>query len=157
MRPGYVVALALLLALIFLGMAAKAASERGLLQSWEQGRAVIRSAEFPQDRVRAINSMHQLFTPEVAYDYEVAGRTFRGHRVQLVEGKVSRETMEEMRDKYRVGATVPVFYDPKDVGSSTLDRELPLEQLVTPALLGLCSLAVVVGLVLLGIKRARGR
>jgi hypothetical protein len=66
----------------------------------------------------------QSYQPKVAYLYAVGGRQYRGARINF---KVLNFTFENRAKKsiknYKVGAAVPVFYDPADPQVSVLDRD----------------------------------
>jgi TPR repeat protein len=80
----------------------------------------------------------QTTTSSITYSYEVASESFQGGRVTYSGGEKARETVQ----KYRPGAIVQVFYDPKKSKSSVL----------VPGSSGTKPLLVVeIGVILLGI------
>lgn len=74
----------------------------------------------------AYNNTHTEIShePRVEYEYHVAGKTYRGHKVDLGE-KTSSYDLEKILDRYPVGAAVTVYYDAADPTRAVLDREFP--------------------------------
>lgn len=61
--------------------------------------------------------------PRVEYEYTVAGKTYRGRRIDLGE-KTSSYELEAILDRYPVGTAVTVYYDPADPNTAVLDRDM---------------------------------
>lgn len=59
--------------------------------------------------------------PDVEYEFSVGGRTYRGARVRL-DGENMEEDAHSVAARYPVGASVPVFYDPKDPSNCMLEH-----------------------------------
>ncbi|MFO0945542.1 MAG: DUF3592 domain-containing protein [Planctomycetota bacterium] len=70
--------------------------------------------------------------PLVEYEFMVDGRKFRGNRVTIGE-KTSEFELEEILDRYPVGAIVTVYYDPKNPQKAVLERTLPMGTLAVGA------------------------
>jgi hypothetical protein len=66
----------------------------------------------------------QVSAPRVEYEFNVGFHRFRGRRVSLGEIMAPGQAAEVLK-RYRVGTSVPVFYDPKDATHSVLERDLP--------------------------------
>ncbi|SFI04377.1 DUF3592 domain-containing protein [Planctomicrobium piriforme] len=62
--------------------------------------------------------------PFVEYEYLVEGRKQRCQRVTIAEF-TGPEELEAILERYPVGKTVSVFYDPKNPSRALLERELP--------------------------------
>jgi hypothetical protein len=62
-------------------------------------------------------------TPSVAYDFSVGSQLFHGNRISL--GFAPADNVSETLNRYPVGATVPVFYDPANPEESVLERKPP--------------------------------
>ena len=63
-----------------------------------------------------------VFYPEIKYRYEVAGRACEGTRIMISEGIDSADPAiaKALAEKYAVGTSVPVFYNPYDVTVAVL-------------------------------------
>ncbi len=61
--------------------------------------------------------------PHVEYEFTAGGRVIKGTRIGV--GEVP-DNIEATLDHYRVGATVPVYYDPGNPENALLEREAPL-------------------------------
>jgi hypothetical protein len=61
---------------------------------------------------------------DIEYEFRLGDRVFRGTRVGL--GEIAAAGLEATLNHYHVGASVPVYYDPKNPGNALLEREPPL-------------------------------
>src|SRR5262245_13927308 len=61
--------------------------------------------------------------PHVEYEYKVGDRTYRCSRITIGERTTNSE-LEEILDRYPVGAQVTVYYDPANPNKALLEREL---------------------------------
>jgi hypothetical protein len=61
--------------------------------------------------------------PRVEYEYTVAGKKYRGRRIDLGE-KTSSYELESILDRYPLGMAVTVYYDPADPNTAVLDRDM---------------------------------
>jgi len=61
---------------------------------------------------------------DIEYEFTLGDRIIRGTRFGI--GETAGASLEEMLDHYRVGATVPVYYDPKNPENAVLERDPPL-------------------------------
>lgn len=53
------------------------------------------------------------YVPEIAYRYEIDGRAYTGRKITLADtGYPKVRGAREVIDRYPVGASVPVYYDP---------------------------------------------
>src|SRR5207248_5092981 len=59
---------------------------------------------------------------DIEYEFSLGDRTVRGTQIGL--GEMS--DTEEALNRYPVGATVPVYYDPKDPQQALLERDPPI-------------------------------
>jgi hypothetical protein len=62
--------------------------------------------------------------PLVEYEYQVGNRTYRGRRITIGE-KTSGYELEAILERYPVGTSVTVYYDPADPQTAVLERDLP--------------------------------
>jgi hypothetical protein len=60
------------------------------------------------------------FRPSVSYSYTVQGSGYTGNQIRAVSSYSSRSRAEAELARYRVGSTVPVYYDPAKPASSLL-------------------------------------
>jgi hypothetical protein len=61
---------------------------------------------------------------DVEYEFTLGDRVIRGTRIGI--GEIAGAKLEAMLNHYSVGATVPVYYDPKNPDNAVLEREPPL-------------------------------
>jgi hypothetical protein len=90
---------------------------------WKEGRARITRAKVQVDhshfdKTRAINKA------AVAYEFTVDGKTIQGDRISI--GLAPAERVDETLKRYRVGAEVPVYYDPENPRDCVLERDPPV-------------------------------
>jgi uncharacterized integral membrane protein len=62
--------------------------------------------------------------PAVEYEFSVGGRTVRGSRIAIGEDSGGANT-EATLQRYPVGATVSVYYDPANPRNCVLERDIP--------------------------------
>jgi hypothetical protein len=62
--------------------------------------------------------------PAVEYEFAAQGRNWRGKRISIGDDSGGANTETTLKH-YPVGATVAVYYDPKDPGNCVLERDLP--------------------------------
>ncbi len=119
-----------LLGLLLLAMAAvvaisiasarKVISEGDAIRSWPQARGIIVESEVVASGGR--------YWPKVAYTFRVGGKTYRGTRIRIdperygyLRGSRSADWPRQQLAKYKVGAEVPVFYEPEQPAVSVLE------------------------------------
>ena len=61
---------------------------------------------------------------DVEYEFTLGDRVFRGTRIGI--GEVAGGRLEATLNHYSVGATVPVYYDPKNPENALLERDPPV-------------------------------
>jgi hypothetical protein len=61
---------------------------------------------------------------DIAYEFAVAGKTFRGSRIDLGVDSGNHDVAERLR-RYPPGAIVTVFYDSRDPAQCILERDDP--------------------------------
>ena len=61
---------------------------------------------------------------DVEYEYTLGDRVFRSTRIGI--GDIAGGRLEQTLNHYSVGATVPVYYDPKNPESALLERDPPV-------------------------------
>ena len=71
---------------------------------------------------RMTTHLGTVFSPEIKYQYEVAGRACAGTRITISDGIDSEDPAiaKALAAKYAVGTSVPVFYNPHDVTLAVL-------------------------------------
>lgn len=63
-----------------------------------------------------------MYSPSVRYKYTVDSKEFYGTKVQSVHSSTSsKNSVKKTLDKYAVGNTADVYYDPETPGSSVLE------------------------------------
>jgi hypothetical protein len=62
--------------------------------------------------------------PAVEYEFTANGRAWRGNRISIGEDSGGANS-EATLARFKVGTTVPVFYDPKDPSHCVLVRDIP--------------------------------
>jgi len=66
------------------------------------------------------------YTVDIAYEYSVGERTYLGSRISAFAASSSNKTVwERLADRYPVGSTVEVHYDPAQPECSVLDPTSP--------------------------------
>lgn len=90
---------------------------------WKEGRARITRAKVQVDhshfdKTRALNKA------AVAYEFTVDGKTIQGDRISI--GLAPAERVDQTLKRYRVGAEVPVYYDPENPRDCVLERDPPV-------------------------------
>jgi hypothetical protein len=61
--------------------------------------------------------------PDVEYEFTLGDRVIKGTRISVGDAS---DSAEATLDHYRVGATVPVYYDPKNPENALLERDPPV-------------------------------
>ena len=87
---------------------------------------------------------------DIAYEFAVAGKTFRGSRIDLGVDFRNVDVAQRLR-RYPPGAVVTVFYDPRDPAQCILERDDPKN--LHAAWLGVAVLAGLIVAGVLGIDR----
>lgn len=65
------------------------------------------------------------YTPEVMYQYNVAGAVFQAKRIAFgAAGSGKRQTAEQVAARYQPGQTVTVYYNPQNPGDAVLERQV---------------------------------
>jgi len=103
--------LALGIALLWLGLRLRKWAQRTL--SWPQA-----SGKIVESRVEMQGVADDSTVARIVYSYEVNGTPFKGSRL----GGTGMQTPHMLVEKYPVGATVQVFFDPADPASAVLER-----------------------------------
>jgi hypothetical protein len=93
--------------------------------SWPSTRArILKSAPRAVHRRRTGEVTQVTNIPDIEYEFSLGDRTVRGTQIGL--GQMSEASTEETLNRYPVGATVPVYYDPKDPQQAVLQRDPPV-------------------------------
>lgn len=89
------------------------------VQAWPSVPGKVLSASIE----KSPGSKSTLYSARIVYDYEVAGRRHRGHRVYLDAVSTSDfSDAQAMMNAFPVGQTVLVYYDPAEASESVLRR-----------------------------------
>ena len=66
------------------------------------------------------------YFPKVQYEYSVMGKTYTGGRIAFgaSKGFSSRAAAEKVLERYPVGETVTVYYNPNNPADAVLEREM---------------------------------
>lgn len=90
------------------------------------------AANWPSTRARitksALRAEHRRGSgvknlPDIEYEFSLGDRVIKGTRVGVADNTAN---VQEVLDHYKVGATVPVYYDPRDPENALLERNPPL-------------------------------
>jgi hypothetical protein len=147
--PGDVVMLLIIAAIPILiaGLILRKAAQLRDAASWPSTRARIVKSQPRVVRQRHAGEVAQVTNvPDIEYEFSLGDRIVRGTRIGI--GEIAGASTEETLDRYPVGATVPVYYDPKNPQQAVLQRDPPFPvvrlYLVAAAVLiaGFAALAV---------------
>ena len=85
-------------------------------------RSAVRDKRYRAGRYTAVKAV-----PEVAYRYDVEGRSYEGNRIRfgIVEFNLP-SSARKLTDRYHEGAVVPVLYDPRYPGRSVIEPRVHL-------------------------------
>jgi len=125
--------------------------------SWQQVPATVQDVEF----VEQSDSDGTTYSVKATYQYAVGGKTYTGHRVDIMGGSSSsygmhRRRYEELDEARRSGKPVTAWVDPNDAGRSLLYREAdPWMYAMMP--FGFVFAAAGTGVIALGFVMARRR
>jgi hypothetical protein len=102
-----------------------------------KGIQVHHAAAWPSTRGRIVKSTlraqhhrHQADVTQVSnvadveYEFILGNRVFRGTRISI--GEIAGARLEETLNHYSLGASVPVYYDPKNPENALLERDPPM-------------------------------
>ena len=64
---------------------------------------------------------HRSGSADIRFRYTLNGQSYDGHNILAGGGEYYPDKQKEKVRQYRIGMTVPVFYDPKDPRSSCLE------------------------------------
>lgn len=81
--------------------------------------------------------------PDVEYVFSVGGTEFRGKRISIGEIPPGSPEVEAVLERYQVGRTGPVFYNPDDPNEAVLERDPPIS---VRAMYGVAAGVMFVGL-----------
>ena len=91
--------------------------------SWPSTRArIVKSQTRAVHRRQSGEATHLVTVPDIEYEFRLGDRVVRGTRIGIGE----RADTEAVLNHYPVGATVPVYYNPKDPADALLERDPPL-------------------------------
>lgn len=88
--------------------------------------------------------------PRLRYAYEVAGRSFESGRIRFGDVRESLKGARKILERYAVGSTVQVRYDPANPANATLETKAGSVGLMLFALAVLGGLLVFMSVVFLG-------
>jgi Protein of unknown function (DUF3592) len=80
--------------------------------------------------------------PDVEYVFSVGGTEFRGKRISIGEIPAGSPQVAAALERYQVGRTGPVFYNPDDPNEAVLERDPPIS---TGAMYGIAAGVMLVG------------
>jgi hypothetical protein len=89
---------------------------------WSRTLGKVTRSEVRDKRYRAGKYTVVKAVPEIAFSYDVEGCTYEGTRVRfgIVEFNLPRSA-RKLTDRYRVGAVVPILYDPRSPSRSVIE------------------------------------
>jgi hypothetical protein len=92
--------------------------------TWPSTQARITKSELRPDHHRHSGEVTEVKNvPHIEYEFTLGGRVITGTRIGV--GEIP-DDIQATLDHYRVGATVPVYYDPKNPENALLERDAPL-------------------------------
>jgi hypothetical protein len=92
--------------------------------TWPSTRARITKSSLRADHHRHSGDVTKVRNvPHVEYEFTLGNRVIKGTRIGV--GEIP-DNIEATLDHYRVGTTVPVYYDPKNPENALLERDAPL-------------------------------
>ena len=107
------------------GLIVRKAAQLRYAARWPSTRArIVKSQTRAEHRRRAGEVTQVKNFPTIEYEFSLGDRVIRGTRIGI--GEVSEASTEETLDRYPVGATVPVYYDPKNPEHAVLQRDPPV-------------------------------
>ena len=81
---------------------------------------------------------------DLVYEYRIGGKTYRGKRISVGED-LGDLFVEQRLAKYRVGASVEVYYNPRNPQQAVLERDAPEGVWQTMAIFIAVAIALLVG------------
>jgi hypothetical protein len=94
--------------------------------AWTQGSAEIVKSQVVSETVsRSGEASKTVNRPSIAYEFSVGLTRHRGTRISIGEIAGNDPRIPGILARYRVGARVPVYYDPKNPRNCVLERDLP--------------------------------
>jgi len=119
-----------------------------------------RSADWPSAQGRIVRSQMRTTrrkvagsateagnVPAVEYVYTVDGVEYRGHRIGIGDIPPDSPQAEATLERYPVGRTGPIFYNPDKPAEAVLERDAPAKPAVV---YGVAALAMLAGLAVVG-------
>ena len=96
--------------------------------TWPSTRAQITKSQLQAERHRSIDDVTRVVNvPMVEYQFKLGGHTFRGNRINLGGNVGNDPQTAELLDRYPVGGTTLVYYNPEDPQEAVLDRDPPVK------------------------------
>jgi hypothetical protein len=112
--------------------------------NWPSTRARITKSELRAQHHRHSGDVTAVKNvPDIEYEFTLGDRVIKGNRIGV--GEVP-DNVEATLDHYRVGTTVPVYYDPKNPENALLERNAPVP---TQWLYAIAAGVFLVGLIVL--------
>ena len=94
--------------------------------AWTQGSArIVKSEVVSEERELSGGGTHIVTLPAIEYEFSIGFTRFTGKRISIGEIMPGTPQVQEAVARYRVGTSVPVYYDPKNPADSALERDLP--------------------------------
>ena len=85
-------------------------------------RSAVRDRRYRAGRYTAVKAV-----PDIAYRYDVDGRSYEGTRIRFGIVEFNRpSSARKLTDRYRAGAVVPVLYDPRSPSRSVIEPRVHL-------------------------------
>ncbi len=123
-----------ILGLIMALNAVRAVFQVRSMRRWPSAAGTITTSTFEE------SSQPQIYRYSVIYTYKVFGEVFDGSRVtaDAAPPTLTRRNATDLKQKYREGAAVNVYYDPADPKESTLEPTASLKLDLVMGFSGLC-------------------
>lgn len=93
---------------------------------WPSANGVMLKSELFEHITKTKTAPHRISTfssyePLVEYRYTVDGKMLTGNKIEIGLTRLPLEKAQAFVDKYPIGASVPVYYNPKNIKESRLD------------------------------------
>ncbi len=118
--PDWFVAVPIALLVVAAGLAWFVRSQLAAIRqarSWPTANATILGSSISSQQI----GEGEMYEPKVRYAYEVAGQRYESERIRFGRFWESQNGARAILERFPVGSSVPVYYDPADPAIATLE------------------------------------
>jgi hypothetical protein len=108
--------------LILVGVMRRSSSQVNASKNWDSAIGKVLMSQIEMRRVTGSHGAHNSPYPVVVYEYEVMGRRFQGTRISFGTEVGGSIAAPRTLQKYPVGSTVTVFYNPQNPAEAVLEQ-----------------------------------